>query len=126
MKIIVCGSMKISEKMVEAKRSLEGSGHQVLIPRFAEEYAKGKKQEESSSESIENKIEGDLIRDYYHQIEKGDVLLVVNEKLRKIDSYIGGNTFLEMGFAHVLGKKIFLLNGIPDISYKAEIIAMQP
>ncbi|MBT4597707.1 hypothetical protein HOC76_01665, partial [bacterium] len=46
--------------------------------------------------------------------------------LRKIDSYIGGNTFLEMGFAHVLGKKIFLLNGIPDISYKAEIIAMQP
>jgi predicted RNA-binding protein with PUA domain len=31
-----------------------------------------------------------------------------------------------MGFAHVLGKKIFLLNDIPEISYKDEIKMMQP
>lgn len=31
-----------------------------------------------------------------------------------------------MAFAHVLDKKIFLLNPIPEIPYKDEIVAMQP
>jgi len=31
-----------------------------------------------------------------------------------------------MGFAHVLHKKIFLLNDIPDLSYTDEISAMRP
>jgi predicted RNA-binding protein with PUA domain len=31
-----------------------------------------------------------------------------------------------MGFAHALGKKIFLLQGIPDLSYRDEIMAMKP
>jgi len=43
-----------------------------------------------------------------------------------IGNYIGGNTLIEMAFAHVLNKKIFLLNPVPEISYKDEIIAMQP
>jgi hypothetical protein len=44
-----------------------------------------------------------------------------------IKNYIGGNTFLEMGFAHVLNQKIFLLNPIPEIPfYKTEIEAMRP
>ncbi len=31
-----------------------------------------------------------------------------------------------MAFAHVLGKKIFLLNSIPKMSYSDEIEAMKP
>jgi predicted RNA-binding protein with PUA domain len=31
-----------------------------------------------------------------------------------------------MGFAYVLGKKIFLVNPIPDLNYKDEIKAMNP
>ena len=31
-----------------------------------------------------------------------------------------------MGFAHVLNKKIFLFNDIPDMFYKDEIKAMNP
>jgi predicted RNA-binding protein with PUA domain len=41
-------------------------------------------------------------------------------------NYIGGNAFLEMGFAHILNKKIFLLNEIPEMIYTDEILAMQP
>ena len=43
-----------------------------------------------------------------------------------IDNYIGGNSFLEMGFAFVLEKKIYLLNQIPEIGYRDEIEAMNP
>jgi len=34
--------------------------------------------------------------------------------------------FLEIAFAYVLNKKIFLLNPIPELAYTDEIIAMQP
>jgi hypothetical protein len=44
-----------------------------------------------------------------------------------IENYIGGNVLIEMGYAHILNKKIFLYNPIPNIEfYKTEIIAMQP
>ena len=39
---------------------------------------------------------------------------------------IGGNTFLEMGLAMHLKKKIYLLNSIPEISCKEEILGMKP
>ena len=126
MKIIVCGSMKVSKKMVEVKDGLVGHGHEVLLPKHAEKYANGEKQEENSSESIKNKIEGDLIKDYYREIQKGDALLVINEEINGVKGYVGGSTFLEMGFAHVLDKKIFLLNEIPKMGYTDEIVAMQP
>ncbi|MDP3992633.1 MAG: hypothetical protein Q8Q05_00195 [bacterium] len=44
-----------------------------------------------------------------------------------IKNYIGGNTFLEMGFAHILNQKIFLLNPVPEMPYyQTEIVAMRP
>jgi len=52
--------------------------------------------------------------------------LVANYNKREIQNYIGGNSFLEMGFAHILRKKIFLLNEIPEMIYSDEIKAMQP
>lgn len=41
-------------------------------------------------------------------------------------NYVGGNTFLEMGFAHVLGKPIFMQFPIPDMGYRDEMEAMNP
>ena len=82
--------------------------------------------EETPSESIQNKVENNLIKHYFNEIKKNDALLIVNITKKGIKNYIGGNSFLEMGFAHVLDKKIFLLNDIPKIGYKDEIIAMNP
>ena len=105
---------------------LEKAGHEVIVPHNIEKYADGTLEMENAHESTQNKIEGDLIRGYFEKIKDCDVVLTVNEEKRGIESYIGGNTFLEMGFAHVLNKKNFILNDIPEVSYKDEIIAMQP
>lgn len=60
-------------------------------------------------------------------MQGADAILVVNINKNGIKNYIGGNTFLEIGFAHVLDQKIFLLNPIPEIQfYKSEIEAMKP
>ena len=126
MRIVVCGSMIFFRQMVELKKELTLCGHSVTLPHRAGEYANGNLPPESPGESAANKIKYDLIRFYFEEINKGDAVLVLNGERHGVPNYIGGNTFLEMGFAHVLNKKIFLLNPIPEIGYKDEIIAIQP
>jgi predicted RNA-binding protein with PUA domain len=126
MKIVICGSMKVCRKMIEVRDELEKMRYNVLLPRHTEEYAEMNTSDHVHNESVKNKINHDLIRDYYNEIKNSDAILVVNEDLNNIKGYIGGNSFLEMGFAHVLDKKIFLLNEIPEMGYKDEIVAMKP
>ncbi|MFC1789819.1 hypothetical protein ACFLYY_02505 [Patescibacteria group bacterium] len=126
MKILICGSMTCSKKMIETEKGLLELKHKVVLPSHTKEYAELDSFEKMHSESAKNKIKEDLIRDYYNKIKDSDAILVVNEKRNEIDNYIGGNSFLEMGFAHVLNKKIFLLNEIPKVSYKDEIEVMRP
>jgi len=72
------------------------------------------------------KKDGGFIKWYYNSIVNSDAILVLNYDKDDIKNYIGGNTLMEMGFAHVHNKKIFLLNPVPEISYKDEILAMEP
>lgn len=67
-----------------------------------------------------------MIKRYFQLIKESDGILVCNFEKNGIKNYIGGNTFLEMGLAYVLDKKIFLLNPIPEVNYKDEILAMEP
>ena len=53
------------------------------------------------------------IKTHWKDIEKSDALLVVNFKQRRQKGYISGKSFLEMGYAFVLGKDIYLYNQIP-------------
>ena len=53
-----------------------------------------------------------------------DAILVLNFDKKGIVNYIGGNTLMEIGFAHVNDKKVFLLNEVPEVSYTDEILAM--
>ena len=118
--------MRLSREMIETKNKLEKLGYIVILPAFIERYANLEKTDEMHRESVKNKVNHDLIRGYFKEIKNGDAILVVNETVNGIENYIGGNSFLEIGFAHVLNKKIFLLNPIPDMGYADEIIAMQP
>ena len=126
MKIVICGNMSFSKSMINMEKELLKIGHTVTIPKHTREYAELKLAEEIHTESVKNKINHDLIRDYFNEIKNADAVLVANEKKNGVEYYIGGNSFLEMGFAHILNKKIFLLNGIPKMIYTDEIEAMQP
>ncbi|MFA5993503.1 MAG: hypothetical protein WC823_00930 [Parcubacteria group bacterium] len=126
MKIIICGSMTAAKRMVEIEAGLKELGHEVILPRFALEYAQMSSMEEMHSESVKNKMDHDLIRDYFEEIKQGDAVLIINDERKDIANYIGGNSFLEMAFAHVLHKEVFLLNPIPEMGYSDELIAMQP
>ncbi len=126
MRIAICASMVFAEKMVQIKRQLEELGHVAFISQFAEGYL-GKAENEKEKLAIQDKNEHDAIRKFWELIKKSDAILVLNYDRRGIKNYIGGNTLMEIGFAHVLNKKIFLINPIPDIVYySSEIEAVRP
>jgi len=126
MKIAIAVSMMFAEKAIEIKKKLEKLGYEIFISEFIDALL-GKTDKEKEKLIIFQKNEKDAIRRFWKQIKRSDMLLVLNFDRRGIKNYIGGNTLMEIGFAHVLNKKIFLLNPIPDIEYyKSEIEAMKP
>lgn len=122
MRISICGSMSFAKEMIEAKKDLEGKGHTVTVPADADKYAAGEKTAETKWE----KIEEDVIRNYFKKIKQSDAVLILNKDKNNIINYVGGNALIEMAFAYVLKKKIFLLNPVPKMHYSDEIEAMQP
>lgn len=125
MKIAICGSMAFSEKMLEMQKEL-GKKHEVLVSKFAKEYA-GKSEQEKQRRTIHDKNNNDAIREFCEKIKESDAILVLNYDKKGVKNYIGGNTLIEIGYAHILHKKIFLLNPIPEIDfYKSEIEAVKP
>jgi hypothetical protein len=123
MKIVICASMSAAEKIIQVKEELENLGHQVVVPANMERHLA---KTFNAHESTEEKIKDDLIRKYFQEIRHADAVLALNYDKNGIKNYIGGNTFLELAFGHVLDKKLFLINDIPEVSYRDEIIAMQP
>jgi hypothetical protein len=133
MKITICGPMLFSQDMLDIQQRLEAQGHSVTLPEGTEDYMKDKALLEKASgwgtvEGAKRKISKDLIRKHYQEIVACDAVLIINKDKNGIKNYIGGNSFLEMGFAYILNKSIYLLNSIPQdlpIFYQ-EVIAMKP
>ena len=122
MKIAICGSMKFGKSMLQFKQELEINGHQVIVPENTESYANGTIDVENKWE----KIQLDVIKSYFEKIKEQDAIFVINKDKNNIKNYVGGNSLIEIAFAHVLEKKIFLLNPIPKMNYSDEIEAMKP
>lgn len=126
MKIIICGSITAAQEILNIQRQLKDAGHEVEIPEGVKNPELRGRTGVSNEEKADDKIKHDLIRGYFEKIKNYDAVLVVNVDKRGVKNYIGGNTFLEMGFAHVLNKKLYCLNPLPDVSYASELAAMQP
>ncbi len=126
MKIGVAGSMQFTERMMELCEQLEQIGHEAFMSKFGPAFV-GKTDAEKEKIKLEQKYNHDAIREFWKPMQGADALLVANYDKHGIKNYIGGNAFLEMGFAHVLNQKIFLLNPIPKMPhYETEIVAMRP
>jgi len=129
MKIVICGSGTFKEKMLEYRDKLKALGQEPIVHPDYEAFCRGEKQEilrrAANGEHHLIKREEGYIKWHYDAIFNSDAILVLNFDKRGIKNYIGGNTLMEIGFAYVNDKKIFLLNPIPeDVPYVDEIKAM--
>ncbi len=105
--IVLCGSMKVKEKIIEVAKELEKMGYNVLLP-------------VECMQGLEKVIAS---RAHFDRISnpENDTILIVNETKNGIDNYIGPNSFAEIAFGFYLNKRVFLLNNIYE-PYKDEII----
>ena len=127
MTIAVCGSLVFHKEMREVQKLLEALGHTVYVPKSLDLIEQqGFVKPSTVEERLAAEAKYDFIREHFKKIEKSDCVLVVNPRHHNIDGYIGGNTFLEIGIAFYLGKKIFLMYPIPRMGYELEIAAMLP
>jgi len=129
MKITIVGSSIFAKQMVEYRDRLINLGHKVNLHEHYVAEAKGEMKDlidRMRNEHAAVKIDYDYIRYHYDEIVNSDAILVLNFDKDGIKNYIGGNTLMEIGFAYVHHKKIFLLNPIPNMKYRDEIEATQP
>lgn len=125
-KVIICGSISVADEILKIKVALEAKGFEVEIPEGVKHLHEWEGAGAAVSEKAERKIKHDLIRGYYEKMKEYDIVLVVNPEKKGIPGYIGGNTLIEMAFAHVLNKPLYVLYQLPDMPYSSEILAIQP
>ncbi|MCX6791482.1 MAG: nucleoside 2-deoxyribosyltransferase [Candidatus Gottesmanbacteria bacterium] len=126
MTITICGSMQFHAEMAKTQKKLEAQGFHVLVPIELGNEKTNESYMSRDEDKISTKIEYDFIREHFKKIEKSDAVLVLNYEKKGITGYIGGNTFLEMGYAFGLGKKIYLFRPVPKMDYSVEMHAMKP
>lgn len=118
--------MQYTEKMLETRDELLRLGHDAFVTKLATPFI-GKTDEEKEQIKIHQKNNLDAIREFWNMMQGADAVLVLNLDKNGVENYIGGNTLMEIGFAHVLNQKIFLYHPIPEIPYyKSEIEAVKP
>ena len=136
MKITLCGSIAFYEEMQNIQQQLEKLGHQVKLPPFevkdehgqmipVKEYYARRKAENIADDSWIWERKAEAMHVHFQKVEWSDGILVTNYDKNGIVNYIGANTLMEMGLAFHLNKPIYLLNPIPEISYKEEILGMK-
>jgi hypothetical protein len=126
MKIGIIGSMQFTDKMLEIKEELRKLGHDAFVTDLHKTMI-GKNSEEIEKIKIHQKCNMDAIREFWRMMQGADAVLVLNLDKNGVKNYVGGNTLMEIGFAHVLDQKIFMLNPIPEMPYcKSEMEAVRP
>ena len=124
MKIFIICSKVFYELIPDILHQLEKAGHKITLPNhyetpWSENLVRGTK------DHAEWKAE--LIRLSETKIKEIDCVLVLNyNKSVQLKNYIGGCTFLEMYDAFRMGKKIYMMNDIPEGLLKDEIIGFSP
>lgn len=127
LKIVICGSMVFREEMQAVKAELNRIGHWVIFAPGDEE--KPGVRLPPISEKASRKVALDVYSLYMGELLKADAILCYNKTkpLGDMENYIGANSFLELGFAAALKKRIFFLFPVPKFPYLAEELeAMSP
>jgi len=124
-KIFIACSKHFYHQIPTIKDVLEKRGHILAMPNS---YDQPMKEEEMKLLSPEEHIKwkGEMLRKDKENIEPNDAILILNYEKKGQPNYVGGATFLEMFRAWEMGKKLFLLNPIPDNLLKDEIIGFNP
>jgi hypothetical protein len=131
MKIFICTSKHLYDLIPPIKKELEELGHIITLPNsYDDPFVEDRLKQEDKDKHAEFKSA--MLKEQENKIINNDAVLIMNYEKHGQPNYIGGATFLEIFKAFELGKKIFLMNPVPDnilkdvIELKDEIEGMRP
>lgn len=107
------------------EKKLKGMGHVIVLPNCydnpgtEDRYRKLGKNEHAAWKKTMLEHSANVIKDV-------DAVLVLNYEKNGTANYVGGVTFLEMYDAFRLGKKIYMINNVPEGILKDEIEGFKP
>jgi hypothetical protein len=125
MKIFICSSKHLYQKIPRIREELEKRGHKITLPNSYEDPLKEEEMKKKGQE-VHAKWKGRMIRLQTKKVQENDAILVLNFDKNEQLNYIGGATFLEIFKAFELRKKIFLFNSISRSIFEDELRAMKP
>jgi|SRR3989344_7157873 len=126
-KVVICGSMRFVDKMIEWRQRLESQGYSVDVPTLFDFHKI--RDEEGDLERFEEykRVE---TKKHFEKVDAGDIILILNYDKDGKKNYIGGNTFAEISYAMALklchGRdiEIYTVNPLPnDLPYSEELSA---
>jgi nucleoside 2-deoxyribosyltransferase len=121
--------MSFAKEMLETQAELRGRGHEVNVPLDAEIQASPEQFFDSLEEDRKFCIETDIMRKCMKLIDEADGVLVLNHEKNGLPGYIGTSALMELGLAHYLNKKIYLLHPVPSpevARWAHEVLIFQP
>jgi hypothetical protein len=125
MKIFICCSKHIYDKVPAIKKELESKGHVITLPNSFDAPMKEEEMKVMGSEE-HRKWKAGMLRLQKEKVAANDAVLVLNMEKNGQSNYVGGATFLETFKAFELDKKIFFYNPLPDNFLQDELLAMGP
>ncbi|MDF2865425.1 MAG: hypothetical protein K0R72_234 [Clostridia bacterium] len=123
MKIFVICSKVFYDKIPTLKEKLENKGHEITLPNC---YDCPETENSYRGTDKHAQWKSEMIKHSEEVIFSVDGVLVLNYDKNGFENYVGGATFLEMYDAFRLGKKIYMINDIPEGILKDEIIGFNP
>lgn len=130
--IVICSSASFYKQVVEVQKQLKELGFKVRVPLTVNKMkSTGDFKVETYKTWMERpqdyKRKAYLTKKHFKEVEKGDVVLILNYNKNNKDGYIGGAVLSEMAVAFYLKKPIYILNPIDESSsFKEEILGMFP
>jgi len=116
--------MKFNDQFLELEKQLTALGHSILMP-VAVPGVDYWSEDGTSRQEAKKGLR--LVEKHLDKINESDAILVANYTKGDAENYIGANSFLEMGYAKYKGKKIFLLNPLPNQKYIGdELVSFEP
>ncbi len=129
MKVMIICSNSFYDKVGDIKKTLEEKNHIVITPNGYDEP----EDYDDYSKMTEDEYYEFFKRMYFEsreKIEKVDAVLALNYTKQKngesLKNYIGAATFLELYEAFMQGKKIYVLNELPNNMLNEELKGFNP
>jgi len=116
--IVVCTSGSFYKHANEVAAKLQDMGYKAVVPATAYKMLKTGDYNIAKVKAWINdpklfKLKHDLAMAHFNEVAAGDAVLIINDDKPGKPRYLGPNTTMEWGLAYYLGKKVFILYGVP-------------